>query len=259
MANLEIPQFFKDNVSRMLYPVEEGSHEPIPVLPIIAQQRLMIGLLAVSSTLGGTTKEPSDLTEAFEAAYSLFASSFVENGATLTPGLLELDIPNMVFNFALHEDWFTSVRLHGDRSEGYELLGPRRYPIGRILSRVFTVQSGATVGWFTKAVQPSISRWKIKLIEGQIQPFPASGPDDEKRLANYRQQLLADFKMRVKNPETGKSYSDYALYNASKHSMYKPEFYKWRSGTLPADHPAAVSFERFLKDDQRPRPRKTTP
>jgi hypothetical protein len=237
MANLEIPQFFKDSVSRMMYPVEEGSHEQIPSVPIIAQQRLMMDLLAVSSTLASTTKEPSDLTEAFESAYSLFASSFVENGATLTPGLLELDIPNMVFNFALHEDWFTSVRLHGDKSEGYELLGPRRYPIGRILSRVFAVRSGATVGWFTKAVQPSIARWKMKLIEAQIQPAPASGANDEQKLAEYRQQLLADYKQRVKNPETGKAYTDHALYNANKHSMHSGESFKWKSGKLSPSSP----------------------
>lgn len=256
MAKLEIPQFFKDTVSRLMYPVEEGSHEPIPPVPTIAEQRLLMGLLQVSSTLSSTRKEPADLAVAFDAAYSLFAAAFVDNGGVLTPGLLELDIPNMVFNFALHQDWFTSVALHGDRSEGYELLSPKRYPTDRILSRVLTVHSGATVAWFTKAIQSSADRWKMKLIEATIQPAHGSGPDEKTELAKYRRELLADYKRRFKD-ENGKPVTEYALYMSKPHTMYKPQFFQWKKGTLPADNSASVSFERFLKGDKPPIPRKS--
>jgi hypothetical protein len=255
VAKVEIPQFFKDNVSRLMHPVEEGSHEPIPSLPTIAQQRLMIDLTGVSGTLLGTKKEPADQVVAFDAAYTAFASAFVDNGALLTPGLLELDIPNMVFNFALHEDWFTSVGLYGDKSEGYELLSPKRYPKERILSRVFAVHASATVGWFTKAIQPSVARWKMKLIEAQIQSHGESQSDDESHLKNYRAELLADYKRRVTD-ENGKKISDYALYNARGHTMHKPQFQQWKCGSLSVEHPATVTFERFLKGDKRPIPRK---
>lgn len=258
MAKLEIPQFFKDNTSRLTYPVWEGSHEPIPALPTIAQQRLMSALFKVSSTLLGTRREPPDQVIAFDSAYTVFATTFVDNGAVLTPGLLELDIPNMVFNFALHEDWFPSVGLDGDKAEGYELLSPRRYPIERIFSRGFTYTAGATIGWFAnRAIQPSIARWKMKLIEGQIQPQDDAGVDERSRLAQYRAELLADYKRRVKD-ENGKKYTDYALYNNVKqHTMHKQQFFEWRKGDVfPADNPATDSFERFLKGDRRPVPRK---
>jgi len=257
MAKVEIPQFFKDNTSRLMYPVGEGSHEPIPPVPIITQQRLMIDLMKVSSTLLGTKKEPPDQIIAFDAAYSVFATTFIDNGAVLTPALLELDIPNMVFNFALHEDWFPSVGLAGEKSEGYELLSPKRYPIERICSRVLMYTAGATIGWFTKAIQPSIARWKMKLIEAQIQPQDDSGKDEKSRLAQYRGELLADYKRRVKD-EDGKKYSDYALYTAKQHSMHKPQFLEWKKGVVfAASNKATEGFEQFLKGDKRPISRKT--
>jgi hypothetical protein len=123
----------------------------------------------------------------------------------------------------------------------------------RILSRVFAIRSDETVGWFTKAIQPSVARWKMKLIEAQIRPDEKAGPDN---VAQYRQALLADFKRRVMN-ENGKPYSDYAVFKAKQHSMHKSESFKWRSGALPVDNPATESFERFLKDNQHPVPRKT--
>jgi hypothetical protein len=94
----------------------------------------------------------------------------------------------------------------------------------------------------------------MKLIEAQIQPHDDSLIDEKSQLKNYRAELLADYKRRVKD-EDGDEYPDYALYTAKQHSMHKGEFFKWRKGTHPVANPQTETFERFLRGNTRPIPR----
>jgi hypothetical protein len=254
--NPEIPEFFNDELSKMFYPFEEGSHEGVPPIPRVVAQRLLVALVQISSGVLGTTRQASDLIAALDKAYSLFAQAFVDNNYALTPGLLEVDLPNMVFNFALRENWFPSVVLHGDKSQDYELLSPTLYPIDRILPAVFTAKSEQTIGWFRKAILPSVSKWKATLIEAQIQPTTDLTEHTVEDLKKLREDLLNDYKRRVKD-DKGKPYSNYSLYNAKNSGICKPEFYKWLDGLLSVTSMTCTNFERFLKANEPPKRRET--
>jgi hypothetical protein len=240
----------------------EGSHEAIPPIPDIAQQRLLIDLLVVASELFGSAREPSNLIKALDSAYSLFASAFVNNGAILTPGLLELDIPNMVFNFALREGFFPSTHLIGDKDLDYNLLGPKRYPTTRIAQITSSSTSPAwfpagtaglqTVVWFRKSMKSSIFRWKAKLVELQIQPTTNPTSDAVEDLKKFREDLLNDYKRRVKDAK-GNPYSNRSLYTAKNSGICKPEFYEWVNGKLPAKSMTCTNFERFLNHNEPPK------
>ena len=252
--NPKIPEFFNDEISKMFYPFEEGSHEGVPPIPRVAAQRLLSGLVRISSGVLGTTRQVSDLIAALDKAYSLFAQAFVDNNYALTPGLLEVDLPNMVFNFAIRENWFPSVVLLGDKSQDYELLSPRLYPIDRILPAVFTAKSEETIEWFRKAILPSVSKWKATLIEAQIQPVVEPTSHTVTDPKTFRQELLDDYKRRVKDAK-GNPYSNRSLYTAKNSGICKPEFYEWLGGTLSATSMTCTNFERFLKANEPPKRR----
>lgn len=47
------------------------------------------------------------------------------------------------------------------------------------------------------------------------------------------------------------------IYTASNSGIHKPEFYKWRDGTLPNSSSTTINFERFLRNQKPPIPRKS--
>jgi hypothetical protein len=47
------------------------------------------------------------------------------------------------------------------------------------------------------------------------------------------------------------------IYTASNSGIHKPEFYKWRDGTLPNSSSTTINFERFLRSQKPPIPRKS--
>jgi hypothetical protein len=64
-----------------------------------------------------------------------------------------------------------------------------------------------------------------------------------------RGKLLAEYKL-----ETGAS--NRKIYEARNSGIYKPEFYKWLDGTLPSESSTSINFERFLRAQKPPMPRK---
>lgn len=65
-----------------------------------------------------------------------------------------------------------------------------------------------------------------------------------------RKALLAEYKAATGDP------SDYQIFHAENAGLHKPEFYRWRNGTLPSHSKTATKFERFLRDKKPPIPRK---
>jgi hypothetical protein len=65
-----------------------------------------------------------------------------------------------------------------------------------------------------------------------------------------RQNLLAEYRAATGNP------SKRSLYEAKNSGIYKPEFYDWVNGKLPANSATAINFERFLRNKKQPIPRK---
>ena len=68
-------------------------------------------------------------------------------------------------------------------------------------------------------------------------------------LIRVRKKLLTEYKAATGNP------SSMQIYQASNSGIFKPEFYKWLKGALPADSKITIRFERFLQAKRRPSPR----
>jgi hypothetical protein len=77
-----------------------------------------------------------------------------------------------------------------------------------------------------------------------IKPSPLyiQGPSEVER----RRQLLDEYKAATGNP------SNKQIYEAENSSIYKPQFYEWRDGRLPASSATTFNFERFLHEKKRP-------
>jgi hypothetical protein len=74
--------------------------------------------------------------------------------------------------------------------------------------------------------------------------------DRTAQVARYRASLLAEYKAA-----TGTT-TNSAIYNARNSGIHKPEFYKWRKGELSPNSATTRNFERFLKTQAKPLPRK---
>jgi hypothetical protein len=68
--------------------------------------------------------------------------------------------------------------------------------------------------------------------------------------AKRREQLLNEYKNK-----TGAS--NKKIYESSNSGIHKPQFYEWVRGTLPDSSTTTVNFERFLREQKPPRPRKS--
>lgn len=70
--------------------------------------------------------------------------------------------------------------------------------------------------------------------------------------AERRANLLAEYKKATGNPSNKK------IYEAHNSGIYKPEFYQWKNGVLPAGSRTTRQFEAFLKARRKPIPRNPT-
>jgi hypothetical protein len=84
----------------------------------------------------------------------------------------------------------------------------------------------------------------IELLEvfTGIKPALFYGPNEVER----RRQLLEEYKAATGNPSNKK------IWEAENSPIYKPEFYKWRDGRLPASSATTRNFERFLGEKKPP-------
>lgn len=82
----------------------------------------------------------------------------------------------------------------------------------------------------------------------EMPPIQAEVGDDEVNEVELRKKLLDDYTRK-----TGASHR--SIYESNL-GCYKPEFYKWRRGTLPRDSATTRNLERFLREGKPPVPRK---
>ncbi len=241
--------------------VESG--EPLPELPDQAK----LELIARVYRIGARILRSADRRDGWEDAYNAFAESFERHGK-LTPKQYEYDLPNMVFNFALKFDWFPHLKYVGFRDpavdEPRRLGGPHLW-----LKADDAVESvSQSIEWFNERLRPALIERRANSLEQEVKYAAfrekileivgkeAYGESDVERKKALRKGLLDDYKRRVPDAAKDKPYTDYALYNASQHTMHKPEFFKWKAGELADSNPATQSFERFLNGNTRPVPRK---
>jgi len=244
--------------------VESG--EPLPKLPGTVKAELIARLYRI----GAKVLRSADRRDGWVDAYNAFAEAFTKHGK-LTPRQYEDDIPNMVFNFALKYDWFPHLKYVGFTDpaidEPKRLGGPHLWAKADG-SGVENVSVRQSIEWFNERLRPALIERRANAFEEQVKYAAfreevlelvgreASEESDVERKKALRKELLDDYKRRVPDPTKNTPYTDHALYNASQHSMHKPEFFKWRAGELADATPATQSFERFLKGSARPISRK---
>src|SRR5262249_38103478 len=149
-----------------------------------------------------------------------------------------LDIPNMLFNFALVSSWFPHLSSMLAEHELPALTSPCRLDSSRFSNKSrnpgyrYDVSVEKSLNWFRDRIRPAVMEWTAKDDERQ-KSFRASVFDVVSREASEiesdptvietkrREKLLADFKNRVRD-ENGNEVRNYALYNAWQHSMHKP-------------------------------------
>lgn len=249
------------------------SAEPLPDLSMSDRQELELALLKIGATIA---RSPERM-DGWEEAYSAFAEAFQKHGARLSSRQAQLDLPNMLFNFALKSGWIPHLIVVADTPELSDITSPKRVrskaycakPDHRGFVVVGTKQS---VDWFHARIQPAVTEWSVKAAEREMKydafreqtlemaltELPESNTDTAVLVAS-RKAMLENYKRRFRDTETGKPYSDERLYTARQHSMHKPQFYEWKHGTLLPSHPASVSFERFLTGNSHPIPRLKKP
>jgi hypothetical protein len=261
-------------------PDGSASGEHIPKLPAARKVELTRRLLKAGVRIARSPNHE----DGWEEAYTAFAEELRQAGGKLTEPLLSMDIPNMLFNFALTHSWFPHLTAMLTHSDVPEITFPTRMTSdvfsnrnrsGRQVSELSKEQS---LSWYRDRIRPAVMQWVAVITDKQMEydflrdeilefcareaqvvddldahPEPplsvAIETDDDRQ--KRRAELLAEYKKRVKS-ECGKKVTNYALYSAKQHSMHKPQFYEWVKGKLAS---GTQSFERFLSEGKPPIPR----
>src|ERR1019366_342621 len=100
------------------------SGEPLPELPPQAKAELELQL----QRTGVTIMRSADRLDGWEAAFNAFAECFEKQGAHLSPGQLQLDLPNMLFNFALKNQWIPNLVILLSGHDLPDLTSPQGLP-----------------------------------------------------------------------------------------------------------------------------------
>jgi hypothetical protein len=92
----------------------------------------------------------------------------------------------------------------------------------------------------------------ISDLSGISEPFPDQDAGDVSTETLRRRKLLAGYKDATGQPSNRK------IYTAKNSGIHKPEFYDWINGKLEITSQTCINFERFLKEQKPPLPRKPT-
>lgn len=229
---------------------EGVSGEPLPELSPSTKAALELQL----QRLGVTIVRSKDRLEGWEDAYNALAEAFVKEGGKLSNLQLEIDLPNILFNFAARDGWFLHLKLLARAPYLPDITSPKRMvPPDTFAKRdhrgIVIFSTKQSWEWFKDRIRPAVKEWALRATEFGNEP---GAPPTKNELITSRERLLEDYNQRIINPKKNKPYTNYALYNARQHSMHKPQFYEWKNGTLADDNSATLSFERFLRGKDAP-------
>src|SRR5262249_27054752 len=120
--------------------------------------------------IGAKMARSDDKQAGFEEAYSAFAETFHRIGATLTESLLQIDIPNMLFNFAVKSGWFPHLGLRTDASDLVDITSSRRIAHNELsvkggLGGLTAPDKRTSIGWFKSQIRPAVLEWTAKAME----------------------------------------------------------------------------------------------
>ncbi len=95
--------------------------------------------------------------------------------------------------------------------------------------------------WFEKQEEPELSNRDADWTGTTASmPEPSKTEPVQSALVRQRKALLEAYQAK-----TGASL--HKIYTRSNSGIHKPEFYKWRDGTLPNSSATTINFERFLR------------
>ncbi len=159
------PQNSKEILDVLLSDRTQGSGETVREPSHTLKKQLEAELLRI----GAKMARSGDKQAGFEEAYSAFADTFQQIGATLTESLLQIDIPNMLFNFALKSGWFPHLGCV-DRAEVLNITSPKRINHDDLSVRggvggLTVPDKRQSIGWFKDQIRPAILQWRAKAIE----------------------------------------------------------------------------------------------
>jgi hypothetical protein len=176
---------------------------------------------------------PNEFTDsAFEALARRGASEIASAGATdLLVFWLE-ELRKGSFNFRSSS---IATEINPDGTDG------RQYLMGTI----YAVCDASAI--LCKKLEADAVQAEFDEKHRRDAPPEKSKSDSE---VTHRQKLLADYKAATGNP------SNKRIYEARNSGIHKPEFYEWLRGSLPANSTPTISFERFLREQRPPIPRK---
>jgi hypothetical protein len=163
------PQGQKEILDTLLHDRTQGSGEAIIELPYATKKHLEAELLKIGAKIAQT----GDKQAGFEEAYSAFAETFHGNGAPLAEGLLQVDIPNMLFNYAVRNGWFPNLGSLADHSELSDITSPKRIAHEKLAVRgglggLTAPGKQESIGWFKDQVRPAVLQWRAKAIESHL-------------------------------------------------------------------------------------------
>jgi hypothetical protein len=201
--------------------IHEGtwvSGEALPELPLPVRQELerklkRIGIEVVRST---------DRLNGWEKAYNAFAECFESHGAKLTERQTQLDLPAMVFNFALKHDWFSHLARLVTPDEMPDLTSPKRVPTEAFSLKpdsrgLLTRTQKECLDWFKARLRPAVLEWTSKASEQEVEYNP------------FREQLLEEARREppVSDSEAKAFFSNNAGSSATRISNNKVEPTHW--------------------------------
>jgi len=142
------------------------SGEPLPELSATTKADLEIQLQRIGIKIA---RSPERL-DGWEDAYNAFVEAFERRGGRLSPRQIELDLPNMLFNFALKNDWFPHLTLLAKIPGLYDITSPNRFPQEAFCVKtdhkgVVVVGKRESLDWFKDRIRPGVMEWRLKHAE----------------------------------------------------------------------------------------------
>ncbi len=177
----------------------QGSGEPFPEPSYTLKKQLEAELMRI----GAKMARSGDKQAGFEEAYTAFAETFHRIGATLSESLLQIDIPNMLFNFAVKSGWFPHLGLATDASELVDITSAKRIAHDRLslkggLAGLTAPDKRTSIGWFKNQIRPAVLDWTAKAIEMSAGASASQRDQEPSPIAVSRRErwLQAELKQR---------------------------------------------------------------
>jgi hypothetical protein len=112
-----------------------------------------------------------------------------------------------------------------------------------------TISDNADLFEPLKKITPAKSSYPPVFVSADPVTASESKPVPAEDLITQRVALLEAYKGKTNT-------SNRKIYESSNSGIHKPEFYKWLGGRLPNSSATTMNFERFLRGNRPPAPRK---